>query len=175
VANVEGESPNPDELKTPDEEATATEGAVPADEVVAAEAAELERPVVDEEEEEEVEPSKLPFYLEIAGLIALPVIIFVMASGDLLGVGLNVLSIWTALYVIGLCLIAYILWMSRRSNTVYTVFLGCVLAAMLTASYCLWMELMKYQFDLNAREVKAKIGMSVPVEHGLANYCAAIV
>ena len=53
--------------------------------------------------------------------------------------------------------------MGRKTNTVFVVFLGCVLAAVLTAVYCLWMELARYKFDIKAQDAKQR------VEHGLAH------
>ncbi len=137
-----------------------------------AEAAGAKEPAeaAEEEEEEELEPSKLPFYLEIAALIVIPLLLLALASNDLLGQGgLAVLSIWTALYLIGLGLIPYALWKGRDTSTLYTVFLGCVLAAMLTGVYVLWIELaVNYKFDIHAQEAKrAAVGMVLPAEFRL--------
>ncbi len=192
MANVEGDSPNFDELRSLGGEPAAENEAAPTDQPAAeplaeeaagalpdaettppegepAEATEAEEPVEGvEEEEEEEEPSKLPLYLEVAGLIVVPLVLLAMASKDLLGQGgWDVLSIWTALYIIGLGLIPYALWKSRETSTLYTVFLGCVLAGMLTGVYCLWMELGRYQYDINAQEAKRKVGMLLPAEPGL--------
>ncbi len=193
MANVDGDSPNFDELRALGEEPAAEGEAAPTDETAAeplaeeaaaappaaettppegepAEAAEAEKPaegIEKEEEEEEEEPSKLPLYLEIAALIFVPLILLAMASKDLGLANWDVLSIWTALYLIGLGLISYALWKSRATSTLFTVFLGCVLAAMLTGVYCLWIELGRYQYDINAQEAKRKVGMVLPAEPGL--------
>jgi len=71
----------------------------------------------------------------------------------------SILSIWTALYLIGLCAIPFVIWKARRTSTIFTVFLGCILTALLTANYCLWMELRRYHFDLKAQEAKQRVGL----------------
>ncbi|MEN6458515.1 MAG: hypothetical protein ABFC63_06250 [Thermoguttaceae bacterium] len=133
-------------------------------------AAEVAKPeeAVKEDAEEETEPSKLPLILEVVALVVIPLGLLALASRDIVGSGLGLLSVWTALYLIGLGLIPYALWRARETSTLYTLFLGCVLAAMLTGVYCLWMELaVNYQFDIHAQEAKRKVGMILPAERGL--------
>ena len=49
--------------------------------------------------------------------------------------------------------------MGRKTNTVFVVILGCVLAAVLTSVYCLWMELVRYKFDIKAQDAKQRVSM----------------
>ena len=117
MANVEGESPNPDELKV---------------------------------------TGKLPIYLEWGGAIGIPVIILALAWFE-------VLYFSTALYVISVGFIPYGIWKGRETNTVYTVILGCTLVAVLTAIYCLWLEVGRYNFEVKAKQ---RAGISRPIQAG---------
>jgi hypothetical protein len=63
-------------------------------------------------------------------------------------------SYWTAIYVVAVGLAVYAMWKMRETNDLYTVILGCALIAILTAVYCMWLELGRYQFDVKAREAK---------------------
>ena len=126
------------------------------------------RPADDKKEEEagggrteEKEPSKLPLYLPVAAAVGLPVIAL---SAPLPSLG-EILCFSTAVYIIALGYIPLALWMGRKTNTVYVVFLGCVLAAVLTAVYCLWMELGRYKFDIKAQEAKQRVSMVWPGEN----------
>ncbi|MCE5267320.1 MAG: hypothetical protein LLG00_05490 [Planctomycetaceae bacterium] len=144
----------------------------------AAEATETPKaPIVDEKdawaEEPAKRPSKLPLYLELLALVAVPLALLALAGKDLGILGLNYLSIWTAIYLIGLGLIGYAIWKSRATSTLYTVFLGCVLAGMLTGIYCLWMELaVNYKFDVKAREAKQKVSMTLPADSVAQHFVA---
>ena len=184
MANVEDENPNFDELKTPGEEAAAEEPvledeAAPADgadeqpqpvEATDAEEAEVKAEGTKEGGEEEAEESekeeakkeagKLPLVVELAGVIGVPVVLLALFW-------FKIIFFSTAIFLIGVGFIPYGLWKGRRSNTVFTVFLGCTLAALLTATYCLWMELGRYQFDLKAQEAKQRVGMLRPIEREL--------
>jgi hypothetical protein len=116
---------------------------------------------LDEEEEEEKEPSKLPVLLEIIAVIAVPVAL----------VGLyfyGKIEYWTAGYAVGIAFVPYVLWKGRASSTVFTVFLGCVLVAEMTAIYVLFVELSLYKFDLKARTGKQqRVAVTQPVEREL--------
>ena len=46
----------------------------------------------------------------------------------------------------------------------YVVFLACVLAAVLTAVYCLWSELVRYKLDVKAQEAKQQGAMAQPID-----------
>jgi hypothetical protein len=70
----------------------------------------------------------------------------------------------TAVYVISIGLVGYGIWKGGATNTVYTVILGCTLLAVLTAIYCLWLELGRYHFDIKAREAKQRVSVSVPLK-----------
>jgi hypothetical protein len=60
----------------------------------------------------------------------------------------------TAVYLIALGCIPLGLWASRKTNTVFIVILGCILAAILTACFCLWREMGSYKFDVKAQDAK---------------------
>lgn len=189
MANVEGDSPNFDELKTPGEEAAAEEPVLEdatasaegtdeqpqpveatdteAVEVEEAEvkaeegkAAEEEKADESEKEEAEKEAGKLPLVLELVGVIGVPLILLALFW-------FQIIFISTALFLIGVGFIPYGLWKGRKSNTVFAVFLGCTLVALLTASYCLWSVLRKYEFDLKAQEAKQRVSMLPPIEREL--------
>ena len=200
MADVEGESPKFEDLNLPGEESAASEPsaeppAEAASEVsfsrepeaseaavespegetaeveIAEEAAEqYEADQRDGEEgeqpEEETPPNKLPVYLEYAGLACIPLILLVLGYSE-------VVFFSTALYLIGLGLIPYGIWKGRETNTVFTVILGCALAAVFTAIFCLWMEFGRYQFDVKAQEVKQRVSMVQPVQFGPASTTAA--
>ena len=116
-------------------------------ETEAAEAAETAAEPEEAAEEVEKQPSKLPFYLELAGAIGIPLLLLALAL-------LNVLSFSTAVYLIAIGFIPYGIWKGRETSNVYTVILACALAALLTAVYCLWLEWGRYQFDVKARGAK---------------------
>lgn len=189
MANVEDENPNFDELKMPGEEAAAEEPiledeSAPVDgadeplqaveatdaEAVEAEDAEVkaeegkaeeeEKTDESEKEEAEKEAGKLPLVLELAGVIGVPVILLALFW-------FQIIFFSTSLFLIGIGLIPYGLWKGRKSNTVFAVFLGCSVAALLTASYCLWSVLRKSDFDLKAQEAKQRVSMLPPVEREL--------
>ena len=181
MANVEGESPNFDEFKLPDEEVTPAEPdveGVASDEEIAAsdepattpigdegEQAIAETPegesTPDEEPQEEVgkEPSPMPVYLEWAGAIGIPLVLLILGW-------FGALLFSTAFYLIAVGFVPYGLWKGRKTSTVFTVILGCALVAILTALYCLWLELGTYQFDLKAQDAKQRISMVWPTEAG---------
>jgi hypothetical protein len=69
----------------------------------------------------------------------------------------------TAIYGFSLVAIAFTLWKGRKSNSLYVTILGFALAALLTGIYCLWLELAAYQLDIRARQMRPRLGMSVPV------------
>jgi hypothetical protein len=122
-----------------------------------------EQPAVEEKPKEEEEyweePSKLPLYLEIVLLVGIPLI--------LAGLVLSSLLDWAiAVYVICAGLVPYMLWKSRKTNTIFTILLGCTLVAILTAILFLWVEISKgYKGDINAREAKdRKYTISQPIE-----------
>ena len=70
-------------------------------------------------------------FLVIAGVLGLAVVILLAAWT----------CYWnysTAVYFIGLTFIPLMLWLGRKTNTVYVVFLGCIIAVLMTCVYCLW-------------------------------------
>ena len=173
MANIEGEGPMLEEMKLPGEESVSSEPApevapnvetasetaseaAPGEtvsetaEVESVEAAE-EGEHLEEEPEEEKPPSKLPVYLEYAGLACIPLILLTLGYFE-------IMFFSTALYLIALGLIPYGIWKGRKTNNVYSIILGCALAAMFTAIFCLWIEFdRRYQGDLKAQEVKQRV------------------
>lgn len=99
-----------------------------------------------------------PLFLA-AGALGLAVVLLLMAWAGLWNYS-------TAVYVTGLIFIPLLLWMGRKTNTVYTVFLGCVIAVLMTCIYCLWAVLAQYHFDVKASEAKQRVGMAQPVDRG---------
>jgi hypothetical protein len=96
---------------------------------------------------------KLPGqYMEWGGAFLLFIVLLTAAS-------LRIIFFSTAVYVIVVGLVCYAIWKSRATNTVYIVILGCTLVAILTAVYCLWTELDRYDFDVKARKAKQPFGM----------------
>jgi hypothetical protein len=80
---------------------------------------------------------------------------------------LGYLKFSTAVYFGGLAFIPLLLWMGRKANTVYVVFLGVVIAALMTGIYFLWGILADgYHFDLKASEAKQRVGMIERVAPG---------
>ena len=108
-----------------------------------------------EKESAEKTPSKLPVYLPAAASVILPVVVVALAV-------VHILSLSTAVYFIALGYVFLAVWLGRKTNTVYVVILGCVLAAVLTAVYCFWTELERYNFDIKAQEAKQRVTMTAP-------------
>jgi hypothetical protein len=169
VAKIDGDTPNFDHLNIPKgEPAPAEHAAEPevvevaeaqpaASEAPAEEIKEFE-PLADKEEieeEEEKQPSKLPVVLPALAAIGLPVIALALAV-------LGMVYFSTAIYIILLGYVPLALWLGRKTNTVFVVILGCVVAAVLTACYCLWMELGRYKYDVKAQEAKQRVTMTEP-------------
>ena len=93
---------------------------------------------------------RLPAHFELGLAIAAGVL--------LLALGLiHVLYLSTAVYLISVALLIYLMWRGRETNTVYTVILGCASIAILTALYCLWLELGRYHLDVKARQSKTPV------------------
>ncbi len=111
-----------------------------------------------EKDEDEIaegkEPNKLPDYLALGGAIFVPLILLALAW-------FQYLYFSTAIYFVGLVFIPYGVWLGRKKNTVYTVFLACVAASLLTAAYFLWIEIGRYNFDLGAQEAKQRASVVV--------------
>jgi hypothetical protein len=86
--------------------------------------------------------------LPMAVVVGLPVVAIGLAI-------VNFAFFSTALYLVAMGYIVLGIWICRKTNTVYAILLGCALAALLTAVYCLWIEMGRYEFS-----VKAKQGIS---------------
>jgi hypothetical protein len=77
----------------------------------------------------------------LGGVAVIAVVLFV----------LKVIFLPTVVYVIAVAGVAYGIWKGRETNTLYTVFLGCALIALLTAVLCLWIELQRYGYNIKAK------------------------
>jgi hypothetical protein len=108
------------------------------------------------EEKKARDPS---FYLAMGLVIGIPVVLLAAAQ-------FKYLNFSTAIYIVGLCSIPLVLWMGRRTNTIYVVFMGIILAALITCIYAMWVVLAKYNFDVKAQEAKQRVAMVQPVDHG---------
>jgi hypothetical protein len=85
--------------------------------------------------------------VELGVAIAVPVVCIALAV-------LDFVNFSTALLAIGIALVALMAWMGRRTNTLYTVALGCILISLITSVYCLWTVLAKYHYDVKATEAR---------------------
>ena len=161
MANVEGDIPNVDDLIKPGEDPSPTETAAEphvgpvATEAKPAKPAEPPEPPAEKESKPGL--GKLLLLLPIAVAIGLPVIVLGLAL-------FGFVYFSTAIYIIAMGFIPLALWMGRKTNTVYVVFLACVLAAVLTAVYCLWIEIGRYKFDVKAQEAKQRGVMAQPID-----------
>jgi hypothetical protein len=107
--------------------------------------------------DEDMEPKrKLPI-LEIGVAIGVPAVCLAIAF-------LGYINFSTALYITGVAVVALMMWMGRKTNTVYTVLLGIVLIALLTCIYYHWTVLAKLGFDVKALEAKQRVTMAQPLD-----------
>jgi hypothetical protein len=167
VADTEDNIPISEDAILPDEEPVAAEA-----EPGAAEAREAEPTPAEVEEakrpksmfDDELASKTPPPLLEIGIAIGVPVACLALAF-------LGYLNFSTALLIIGLALVALMIWMGRKTNTLYTVVLGCILLALLGSVYCLWTVLAKYHFDVKAQDAKQRVAIAQPVEHHSAMHC----
>ena len=161
---VDSGSPAPvDEPSVPAEEPAATEEAKETEAPEEAkgsetpeEAKETKKPVDLFADEKKADMT--PLFLTV-GVLGLAVVLLVIAWAGLWDYS-------TAVYVIGLIFIPLLLWMGRKTNTIYVVLLGCVIAGLMTSIYFLWIVLAKYHFDIKASEAKQRVGMVQPVDRG---------
>jgi hypothetical protein len=120
------------------------------------------------EDSEEKKPMEVPLYAELGGAVGIPVVLLLLAL-------CNLVYFSTAFYLIAVGCIPYAIWKGRETNTTYTALLGCALIAVLTAVYCLVLELGRYDFNVKAK----RMGMSRAVQSGLdtttATACPALV
>ena len=155
MANVEGENPDFDALQVPAEGEAAVEPVAEikdfavSDEELAESVESLDESAAETDEEVEdgsaKERSKMSQYIEWGSVGGISVILLILAV-------CGILSYATAFYLIAVGLVPYGIWLGRETNTVYTVILGCALIGVLTAIYCLWMEVGRYQFEINAKK-----------------------
>jgi len=172
VAKIEDDTPNfdditsPDDMISPDDMVLPDEAFAPPEELApdaAAVQAEAEPALADVERpkgpapafDDDMAPEKTPPYLAIAGTIAIPIALLAIAF-------FGYLNFSTAIYIIGLAIVSLMFWMGRKTSTVYTVLLGCVLIALMTAVYCLWVVLMRYHGDVKAQEAKQRVTVTQP-------------
>jgi hypothetical protein len=152
VAEIEDDFPVVDVEETVSSEDTAP----PAEEEVApAEVKETKAPV--SAFDEDMEPKRALPILEIGVAIGVPVVCLAIAF-------FGYINFSTALYFTGVALVALMMWMGRKTNTVYTVLLGIVLIALLTCIYYHWTVLAKLGFDVKAQEAKQRVTMAQPFD-----------
>ena len=134
----------------------------------AAELHEAEAPQAPEEVKEAKRPvdlfadekktDRIPF-LVVAGAFGLAVVLLILARA----------KFWdysTAVYFAGLVFIPTLLWLGRKTNTVYVVLLACAIAALMTGIISLWKMWGWYEFDIRAADIKQRIGMVRPADYG---------
>jgi hypothetical protein len=163
VSNVDGQNPNPDELTTPIEDASleplaadsmadllgdapiVAEDMPPELEPVAPPEPPAEEAVETTASEPAKKPRKLPLPVEwaVAGGVAVVAVLLVV---------LNFATVSTGVYMIAATGIGVAVWRERKTCNVYTILLACALVAMLTAIYCLWSELGRYDFNIRAKQ-----------------------
>jgi hypothetical protein len=110
--------------------------------------------------DEDLEPKRSLPILEIGVAIGVPVACLAIAF-------LGYINFSTALYIIGVALVALMMWVGRKTNTIYTVILGIVLIALLTSIYFLWTVLAKLGFDVKAQEAKQRVTMAQPLDRNV--------
>jgi hypothetical protein len=167
VAKTEDDKPNLDDMISPDDMVLPDDALAPSDQATmdaAPIAMEAEPAPVEDKQpkgpapafDDGFEPETQPPYLAIAGVIAVPIALLAIAF-------FGILNYSTAIYIVGLAIIPLILWMGRKTNSVFTVILGCILVALITSIFCLWIVLMRYHGDVKAQEAKQHAGMTQPV------------
>lgn len=160
MADFEGENLNFDELKMPGEENAAVDPVLEDEAVEQLEAEEMpaDDQVAVAEKSEEEEPKKKSgkksLLVEAVAAIGLPVV----CAGLFLA---NIIYLSSAIYLLGLCYVPLGMWMGRRSNTLYSVLVGGALVAVMTASFYLWIELRKHDFDIKAKG--SRVSMIQPI------------
>jgi hypothetical protein len=168
VAKIEDNIPNFDDLASPDDmiasdEAFApTEAVTPDAAVVQPEEKPDEKPTSKKGKKEkkekkakrpaarsydEFEPEQKPPFLAIGGGIGILALAIAL-------VFLGYLYLSTALFIIGVAIIPLMIWAGRKTSTVFTVFLGGVLIALMTSAYLLWCVIDRYHGDVKAIEAK---------------------
>jgi uncharacterized membrane protein YphA (DoxX/SURF4 family) len=140
-------------------------------------------PVIEQPEEVQEEPTPAPAAeavkepakgFDLASVLAKsPTNITWIAAGgaSLLLIVLSLIGLLylaTAIYLAFLIFVGVAIWIGRATNSVYTLMLACALVAVLTAVYCLLLELGRYNMDVKARSAKQHASISRPVESRFA-------
>ena len=171
MAKIEDDISNLGDMGLPDDMTAPFEGLGAMDEAAAdgATAPAEEKPTAAKDEQDkqpaaaddDMAPEKQPPYLAIALAVGVLVVLLALAY-------FKILSYSMAICIVGVAVVVLMIWMGRKTNTVYTVLLGCVLIALVTSVYCLWYILSdKYQGDIKAQEAKQRVGMVQPVDRGI--------
>jgi cation transport ATPase len=115
-----------------------------------------ERAVKEDSEEQRALKKKAAMrYLTLSGLIGIPLIFIALAHFEVLGYPI-------AVALCGAVLMPW-LWLSRKTNTVFTAFLGLTVVALLAAICFLWTELARYNYDIRANQAKQRTAASAPL------------
>jgi hypothetical protein len=171
VAKIEDDLSNLDDMGLPDDMSAPVEGLAAMEEAAAdgATVPAAEEPTTAEEEkakqpaavDDDMAPEKQPPYLAIALAVSVPVILLALAY-------FKILSFSTAIYIVGVAIVPLMIWIGRKTMTVYTVLLGCVLIALMTSVYCMWDIIYdRYKGDIKAQEAKQRVGMAQPVDRDI--------
>jgi hypothetical protein len=172
VAKTEDDISNLDDLGSLDDltapvegldamgEAAADAATVPAEEKPAeAKDEKAKKPAA--ADDDELAPEKQPPYLAI--VLGVGVVVVLLALGYF-----KILSYAMAICIVGVALVLLMIWMGRKTNTVYTVLLGCVLIALMVSVYCLWhIYHDRYNSDIKAQEAKQRVSMMQPADRDM--------
>ena len=106
-----------------------------------------------------------PTYVTWAAAAGVSVLLVILAF-------IGLLYLATAIFLAALVLVGVGIWVGRETNSVYTVILACALVAVLTAVYCLLLELGRYNMDVKARSAKQHASISQPMKGRVATLVA---
>lgn len=99
-------------------------------------------------------------YIMVGIAVGVPAILIVLSF-------LNFLSLSTVAYLTGLVLVAIMALASHKTNTIYIIFLGGVIVALMTAVYLLWIKFEQYNGDVKAQEAKQRISVTQPFDRDI--------
>jgi hypothetical protein len=126
--------------------ATATAEVAPASTKVAAEPEANAETKADAEKDAKTEEDnkKLPAWIDWATVGGVTVLFLLLAI-------FGIFSYVTVIYVTAVAFVGFAFWRGRETNNIYVILLGCALIAIITAVYCLCLELNAYDFKVKAK------------------------
>jgi hypothetical protein len=110
---------------------------------------------------DEKKTDRTPFLI-VGGAFGLAVVLLILARA----------KFWdysTAVYFAGLTFVPVLLWLGRKTNTVYVVLLACAIAVLMTSIVFLWWSWAKYERDIRAADIKQRVSMVRPADYGWPN------